>query len=66
MHVYSQWHGPQSYNDISALTPLHAPSSNNLKAASTVAADLIHSDTSGKVSTLRISQSVSIKLSLVD
>ncbi|KAF6020291.1 Rbcn-3A [Bugula neritina] len=58
MHVYSQWHGPQSYNDISALTPLHAPSSNNLKAASTVAADLIHSDTSGKVSTLRISQSV--------
>ena len=56
MHVYSQWVGPQTYNDVSALDQIRQTSSSNLKAANTVAADL---QNSGRVSTLRISQSVS-------
>lgn len=63
MHVYSQWQGPQTYHDISGLQQTSSPSSANLKSAATVAADLGNEGTgvgaANKMSTLRISQSVS-------
>ena len=63
MHVYSQWHGPQNYNDVSELAQMHTPSSSALKTATTVAADLLNQGSgSTKMSTLRISQSVSFSL----
>lgn len=56
MHVYSQWHGPASYDDVSGVSQLKGvPSSGNLKTATT-SADLA---AGGKMSALRISQSVS-------
>jgi len=58
MHVYSQWQGPQHYNDISGLTQLQTNMSGNLRSNMSVAGDLQKHE---KLSTLRISQSVSGK-----
>lgn len=56
MHVYSQWVGPQSYNDICGSSENNRRASQaNLKPASTT----IDLQATGKMSTLRISQSVS-------
>lgn len=59
MHVYSQWHGPSSYNDVSGVCQAYSsPSSHNLRTVGTVGAEL-STPAGGKMSTLRISQSVS-------
>ena len=63
MHVYSQWHGPSSYNDVSGVSQgISSPSSHNLKTVGTVGTDM---SAGGKPSTLRISQSVSVIIALL-